>query len=90
MLCLCMSQQEMRVISFADFSFKNWKNALPDNPGEVLLSATSDQLMEYLGIAGYLQKEQCSVTPTASTLRGWNDGEWPKTYNQKDLIQLLY
>lgn len=57
-----------------DFSFKNWKDLLPDNPGEILLTAASDQLMEYLGLAGYLKKEQCSATPTASTVKGWNDG----------------
>jgi hypothetical protein len=61
--------------SSADFSFTEWKNALTDNPGDVLLSAASDQLMEYLGIAGYLKKQQCSVTPTVSTIKGWNDGE---------------
>lgn len=60
---------------FTDFSFKNWKDALPDNPGEILLSAASDQLMEHLGLAGYLKKDQCSSTPTPSTVKGWNDGK---------------
>lgn len=59
---------------FTDFSFANWKDLLPDNPGEILLTAASDQLMEHLGLAGYLKKEQCSATSTASTVKGWNDG----------------
>lgn len=59
---------------FTDFSFTNWKDLLPDNPGEILLTAASDQLMEHLGLAGYLKKEQCSATSTASTVKGWNDG----------------
>ena len=62
-------------VLFTDFSFKNWKDALPDNPGEILLSAASDQLMEHLGLAGYLKKDQCSSTPTPSTVKGWNDGK---------------
>lgn len=61
-------------VFFPDFSFANWKDLLPDNPGEILLTAASDQLMEHLGLAGYLKKEQCSATPTASTVKGWNDG----------------
>lgn len=62
------------MVFFTDFSFANWKDLLPDNPGEILLTAASDQLMEHLGLAGYLKKEQCSATSTASTVKGWNDG----------------
>lgn len=61
-------------VFFPDFSFANWKDLLPDNPGEILLTAASDQLMEHLGLAGYLKKEQCSATSTASIVKGWNDG----------------
>lgn len=34
----------------------------------------TDQLMEYLGIAGYLKKTQCSIQNGNSTIKGWNDG----------------
>lgn len=59
---------------FIDFFFMNWKDLLLDNFGEILLIVVSDQLMEYLGLVGYLKKEQCLVILIVFIVKGWNDG----------------
>lgn len=59
--------------AFADFSFDGWKSSMGLAMDKLTSSAT-DQLMEYLGIAGYLKKPQCSVEIGNNTVNGWNDG----------------
>lgn len=59
-------------ISFStDFSLEEWKYNL-DISTESLLPALTDQLMEHLGIAGYLSTPQCTLA--GATASGWIDG----------------
>lgn len=56
-----------------DFSLDGWKSSMGLTSDKLTTFAT-DQLMEYLGIAGYLKKNQCSIQNGNSTIQGWNDG----------------
>lgn len=56
-----------------DFSLDGWKSSM-GLTSDKLTTFVTDQLMEYLGIAGYLKKIQCSIQNGNSTIQGWNDG----------------
>lgn len=69
-----------------DFSLDGWKSSMGLTSDKLTTFAT-DQLMEYLGIAGYLKKTQCSVQNGNSTIQGWNDGT--ALLVKKDTIRCL-
>lgn len=56
-----------------DFSLEEWKSGL-DISTESLLPALTDQLMEHLGIAGYLSTPQCTLAGATASPDGWIDG----------------
>ena len=60
-----------------DFSLEDWKASL-DISMDTLLPTLSDQLMEHLGIAGYLSRPQCSLAN--GTTNGWIDGRGSETF----------
>lgn len=55
-----------------DFSLEEWKASL-DISMDTLLPTLTDQLMEHLGIAGYLSRQQCSLANGTTSTNGWND-----------------
>lgn len=56
-----------------DFSLEEWKASL-DISMDTLLPTLTDQLMEHLGIAGYLSGQQCSLADGTTSTNGWIDG----------------
>ncbi|XP_062579219.1 uncharacterized protein LOC134241150, partial [Saccostrea cucullata] len=55
-----------------DFSLEEWKTSLGLST-ENLLPTLTDQLMEHLGIAGYLKRPQCSINDMLSSMERWID-----------------
>ncbi|XP_062616058.1 uncharacterized protein LOC134277763, partial [Saccostrea cucullata] len=72
----------------SNFSLHGWKSSMGLTMN-TLESADTDRLMEYLGIAGYLRRNQCSAERGINTIKGWND-ECPKSslYQKPDLSAL--
>eukprot|EP00105_Crassostrea_gigas_P044414 XP_019928562.1 PREDICTED: uncharacterized protein LOC105342368 [Crassostrea gigas] len=74
--------------SFTNFSLDGWKSSMGLTSDKLTTFAT-DQLMEYLGIAGYLKKNQCSIQNGNSTIQGWNDDcSKSSTYQKTSLLAL--
>ncbi|XP_062593831.1 uncharacterized protein LOC134255325, partial [Saccostrea cucullata] len=68
---------DFAVEAIPDFSLDKWKESYGVST-EHLLPTVIDQLMEHLGIAGYLKRPQCTINIEASSSERWID-ECPKS-----------
>uniref|UniRef100_K1PXP9 Uncharacterized protein n=1 Tax=Magallana gigas TaxID=29159 RepID=K1PXP9_MAGGI len=71
-----------------NFSLEEWKASL-DISMDTLLPTLTDQLMEHLGIAGYLSWPQCSLANGTTSTNGWIDGKKERFWLQ-EFIKIEY